>query len=114
MVRAKFNAGQCVERAARDELHVRVTRRSKETPAERNQLPGTVTEVLKYATPQGQQVAVAVQYRRPDGTIGGPGRPDPKWLLDGSEALLLSHEGEESCPECPVWRPLALGARSET
>ena len=111
IVRARFNLGQYSERAARGELQVVVTRRSKGTPPERGQVPGTATEVLEYSTAQGSRVAVAIQYRRPDGTLGGSGRPDPKWLLDGGEILTPSHGDSSRCPDCPTWRPRALTAR---
>ena len=110
MVRGKFNAGQFVERAAKGELQVQVTRRSKRTPLERNQAPGTVTEVVEYATLQGVRLAIAVRYIRPDGTLGGSGRPDPKLLVDGNEQLTPSHGDDASCPDCAAWRPRTLAA----
>jgi len=109
IVRAKFNAAQFVEHAARNELQVRGPR-SWLTPPGQNQVPGTATEKLEYMTPQGQRLAIAIQYRRPDGTLGSSDRPEPKWLVEGSEILTPSHRDDESRPDCPAWRPRALAA----
>jgi hypothetical protein len=38
--------------------------------------------MIAYYNQQGKKVAIAHQYVKPDGTIGGSGRPDPKWLLE--------------------------------
>lgn len=46
----------------------------------------TWSRMYAYRTPDGQPVALAHQYDRPDGSIGGSGRPDPKWLKVGEEA----------------------------
>lgn len=41
----------------------------------------TRSQILAYEDPPGKQIAVVHQYLRPDGTIGGSGRPDPKRLM---------------------------------
>ncbi len=110
MVRTKFNEGQFVQRADRGELQLKVPR-SYPTPSAQNQVPGTVTQKIEYWTPQGRRLAIAIQYLRPDGTLGGSGRPDPKLLVDGSERLTPSHGDADSCPECAAWRFRALAAR---
>jgi hypothetical protein len=35
------------------------------------------------ATTAASYVAIVHQYLNPDGTLGGSGTPDPKWLRDG-------------------------------
>jgi hypothetical protein len=37
--------------------------------------------VVLYVTPHGQPVALLHQYKRPDGTLGGSGLPDPKVVV---------------------------------
>ncbi len=44
--------------------------------------PGTRSQMVAYLDAAGQRIALVHQYLRPDGTIGGSGRPDPKELFD--------------------------------
>ena len=41
----------------------------------------TLSQTLAYFDDQDQEVARVHQYKRPNGTLGGSGRPDPKRLL---------------------------------
>ncbi|MBI2907275.1 MAG: hypothetical protein HYX92_06425 [Chloroflexi bacterium] len=45
--------------------------------------------MLLYWTPDGAPVALVHQYVRPDGAIGGSGRPDPKRIVVGREVLAV-------------------------
>ncbi len=46
--------------------------------------PGTVSQMLSYRDSDNKEVARVHQYLRPDGSIGGKGKPDPKRVfLDG-------------------------------
>ena len=45
--------------------------------------PGTRSQMVAYVDASGQRVALVHQYLRPDGTLGGSGRPDPKLLIEG-------------------------------
>lgn len=94
-----FNAGRYRERAERGELKT-VVKRSYPAPAVANQVPGTTVQLTYYATTEGVTIALVHQYVRPDGTLGGSGKPDPKWLLREREALIPSHGDDETCPEC--------------
>jgi hypothetical protein len=58
----------------------------RRAPASAGQVPGTVSQRIFYYR-QGKLVAVVHQYIRPDGSLGGSGRPDPKWLRDGNTIL---------------------------
>ena len=42
----------------------------------------TRSQIVAYHDAVGHRVAVVHQYLRPDGTIGGSGRPDPKLLIE--------------------------------
>jgi len=43
----------------------------------------THSEILSFWDRKGKLVAMCHQYLRPDGTIGGSGKPDPKRVLLG-------------------------------
>jgi hypothetical protein len=50
---------------------------------------GTHSQMISYFDDQGNRVARVHQYLRPDGSIGGSGRPDPKMLMiDGTIYML--------------------------
>ena len=50
----------------------------------------TRSQMISYMDAQGTEIARVHQYLRPDGTIGGSGKPDPKRML---------HEGVIYLPE---------------
>ncbi len=83
-LRRRFNHAACVERAARGELLVRVLREAHPSPPRSREPRCTRSQLLGYYDRiTGQLVALAHQYRRRDGSIGGKGRPDPKQLVEG-------------------------------
>jgi hypothetical protein len=43
----------------------------------------TKSQIVAYINSNGQQVALVHQYLKPDGTLGGSCKPDPKELLLG-------------------------------
>ncbi len=43
----------------------------------------TRSQIIGYYDQGGNRVAVVHQYLRPDGTVGGSGKPDPKHLVEG-------------------------------
>lgn len=45
----------------------------------------TWSRSYRYETMDGKPVAVVHEYDRPDGSVGGSGHPDPKWLSVGDE-----------------------------
>jgi hypothetical protein len=82
-LRHYFNAGQFWERLQAGELHVTIRREGHPAPAESGQPYCTRSQEVSYRDPDGEEVARVHQYLRPDGTLGGSGRPDPKRLLQG-------------------------------
>ena len=44
----------------------------------------TCSQMVAYLE-QGQLVTIVHQYLQPDGTLGGSGQPDPKWLRVGQD-----------------------------
>jgi len=87
-IRNRFNRGRFWERAQAGELGVRV----RDSYVPRRRIKGepsrTKTQMVEYLDPvTGRLVALVHQYRRPDGSLGGSGRPDPKELLDDDGCL---------------------------
>jgi hypothetical protein len=72
-------------RMLKGELRAEVAK-TRSAPASANQVPGTLTQRVRYFR-ASELVAIVHQYVRPDGTIGGSGLPDPKWLKDGNVIL---------------------------
>jgi hypothetical protein len=59
--------------------------RSEGTPQQRaNQPAGTRSQIVEYFGSAGghlEKVAIVHRYLRPDGSLGGSGKPDPKRIL---------------------------------
>lgn len=99
ILRRLFNDRQFVERAHKGSL-IAYEKDSNLAPPGSGQPPGTRTQKVEYFARNGKRLALAIQYRRPDGTLGGSGLPDPKWLLDVDKALIPGHRDDQRCPEC--------------
>jgi hypothetical protein len=78
-IRAAFNAGRYDERAAGGEFDVTIVWDRAANPQQTNEPPGTRSQILLYESGLNA-VALVHQYLRPDGSLGGSGRPDPKVL----------------------------------
>jgi hypothetical protein len=50
--------------------------------------------MVRYVDASGTCIAVVHQYLKPDGTLGGWGRPDPKFLLHDSIAYIADVPAE--------------------
>ena len=82
-LRRRFNDGHYAERADRGELRIVILDpRNRPAPVGAHQAPGTVSQMISYRDSDDTELARAHQYVRPDGTIGGSGRPDPKILFE--------------------------------
>lgn len=80
MIRRAFNDGGYVERATRGELSLTIVW-DREVDSQRSgEPPGTRSQIVIY-TDGADAVAMVHRYLRPDGTLGGSGRPDPKVLV---------------------------------
>jgi hypothetical protein len=51
---------------------------------------GTRSQRVIYTDQNGRQVATVHQYLKPDGSLGGSGRPDPKRVRIGNTLYLVS------------------------
>ena len=80
----RLEAGELTAQVRPDSLHLkgRLARARREPRCTRSQM-------AEYFDESGRKVAIVHQYRRRDGSIGGKGRPDPKWLRVGSQIWTL-------------------------
>ena len=85
---------------------------SRLAPPSSGEPPGTLSEIVVYlAGPQA--VAMSHRYWRPDGTLGGSGVEDPKWLFESAEILAPAHRDAEVCPDCTAWRRRAAASKPQ-
>src|SRR6266508_5182610 len=80
-LRERFHRGRYLERASAGEFTPVL--KDEFNPTSPDEPPGTRRQTVVYVTQAGQPVFIVHRYLRPDGTIGGRGQPDPKWLLEG-------------------------------
>lgn len=59
-----------------------------------NQAPGTRSQLLAYSDSSGRVVMRVHRYLRPDGTLGGSGRADPKYILH--EGTIYKQAGRQA------------------
>lgn len=76
-----FNESGYYERMLAGQL-MALTVYSRPAPQTANQRPGTMSELVDYWD-GSTRVARVHQYRRPDDSLGGHGRPDPKSIHEG-------------------------------
>src|SRR3990172_4890954 len=83
----RVDAGELIQQPREESIHLkgRLARARREPRCTRSQM-------VEYFEPSGLKVAIVHQYRRRDGSIGGSGRPDPKWLRVGSEVWTTSDD----------------------
>ncbi len=79
-----FAKARILHRVKSGELHEKVTWQSHPAAPKAGEPFCTRSQTVSYFNSNGQRIALVHQYRRPDGSIGASGRPDPKsLLLDG-------------------------------
>jgi hypothetical protein len=81
VLREHFNRNNCHEKALNGELIVKVKRSSHPSFPPQGEPFCTHSQIVYYYKDDRTLVAIAHQYLRPDGTIGGSGRPDPKRMI---------------------------------
>jgi hypothetical protein len=82
-LRRIFANDRILERAQRGELTVEVDpdRDGHPSPPRANEPECTRSQIVVYRTPQGEKIAEAHRYVRPDGTLGASHLPDPKEIV---------------------------------
>jgi hypothetical protein len=87
-LRALFNNGRYEDLVGYGVLSEKPIREGQPA-AKANQPPGTKSQVLAYLDAEAKQVAIVHRYLRPDGKLGGSGKPDPKKLLHNGTLYIL-------------------------
>ena len=94
IIQHEFNSRQLYERLQNNELKATILksrhRASKDEPK------CTSSQVLIYWDSRSNAVAMVHQYLRPDGTIGGSGKPDPKWIVVEDKVMVLRAKSKHS------------------
>ncbi len=90
-LRRIFNDRRLWAKVETGELIEKVIRSGHPAPHRSGQPFCTQSQMVGYyEAGRHQRVALVHQYLRPDGKIGGSGRPDPKAVLDGDTLYLLA------------------------
>lgn len=82
-LRRIFNEGRYWERALSGEFQMKRRRNSHPSPEKSGEPFCTLSQIIAYYDADNQRIANVHQYLRPDGTIGGSHRPDPKAVVIG-------------------------------
>jgi hypothetical protein len=81
-IRELFNLNHYWDRArGPDREFEQQIERDVAAPTSAKEPRGTKSQMITYLNSVGQPVALVHQYKRRDGTLGGGGRPDPKFLV---------------------------------
>ena len=98
-MRCRFNRGRYWQRIQTGELTAVYKRNKHPAPLSSGQPHCTRSQEVYYYDANNREVARVHQYLRPDGSLGGKGKPDPKRLWEnGILYALLTPEPEEGNP----------------
>jgi hypothetical protein len=90
-LREVFNQARIVERAAAGELRMQVDEsRPARNTAIRGWVPGTLSQNVLFLDANGNLIAKAHRFLRPDGTLAASGMYDPKRVLHNGRYLILA------------------------
>jgi hypothetical protein len=81
-LRKRLTEGDYLNRAATGEFGCCLA--DEKTPRSPDEPPGTRSLTVSYVNEAGERVFMVHLYLRPDGSIEGSGKPDPKWLFEDS------------------------------
>jgi len=76
-----FNDSTIPDQIKSGQLRKKIMSQRHSTPVRSGQPLCTYSQILSFWDSQGNKVAICHQYKRPDGTIGGSGKPDPKRIM---------------------------------
>lgn len=82
-MRRMFKDSGILNRISSRELRQVLSRDDHPAPPTSGQPFCTRSQILSFFDEEGNKIVVLHQYKRPDGSIGGSGQPDPKRLLIG-------------------------------
>jgi hypothetical protein len=81
-MRRRFNCGRYWARLRRGELTATITEQRHPAPEHSGQPHCTQSQGVTYFDKRGNEIARVHQYLRPDGRLGGGGKPDPKRIFE--------------------------------
>ena len=85
-IRALFNKSQYYEKIKKGLLQEKVVKKTLlKYPKKKGEPQGTYSEIVRYREPKTGFILYAHRYKRPDGSIGASGKPDPKFLQIGGK-----------------------------
>jgi len=80
-IRKIFNDNNCLYRIASGDF-AKETIYDEHVKRNKPRIPKcSRSQIITYRDSEGQDVAKVHRYLKRDGTLGGSGKPDPKWLL---------------------------------
>lgn len=88
IIRQIFNEYKFAEKAAHGEFRTEIKRNSHLNSPPASEPYCTNSQIIMYFN-EDEVVAIVHQYLRPDGTLGGSGKPDPKRLILGDRILSI-------------------------
>jgi hypothetical protein len=80
-LRRMFNNSTIPDLIKSGKLREELIRQGHPSPRGSGQPFCTHSQILSFWNREGKMVALCHQYKRPDGTIGGSGKPDPKRIM---------------------------------
>jgi hypothetical protein len=80
-IRRRFALGDYLTRAINGEFGCCLAREMS-SGSRKDEPPGTRSLMVSYVNGAGHRIFLVHFYLRPDRTIGGSGKPDPKWLFE--------------------------------
>ena len=93
-LRRRFAEGDYLNRALAGEFGCCLTRTKR--ARSRDEPPGTQSVAASYVNESLHCIFLVHFYLRPDGTIGGSGKPDPKWLFVDGVVYVAAKQREPS------------------
>jgi hypothetical protein len=84
-----FNDSTIPNQIKSGQLRKKIMHQGHPSPLRSGQPRCTYSQILSFSDDQGNKVAVCHQYKRPDGTIGGSGKPDPKRIMVGDTIFFV-------------------------
>ena len=87
-LRRMFNNKQLLEQTKSGLLRTVLMKENHPSPEPAGEPFCTRSQMISYVDTDGAEIARVHQYLRPDGTVGGSGKPDPKRLLCGGKIYL--------------------------
>ncbi len=92
IIRQIFNESQFVEKVQKGIFQARLKRNSHLSAPPPTEPYCTNSQIVMYYDENNSVVAIVHQYLRPDGTLGGSGKPDPKRLWIGNRIISVRSE----------------------